>query len=55
MFFKNTYRRGISHVGIYAGNRLIVQAISENVGIRVSSLDTAYWAERYVGAIRIFE
>ncbi len=55
VFFKNTYRRGISHVGIYAGNRLIVQAISENVGIRVSSLDTEYWAERYVGAIRIFE
>jgi cell wall-associated NlpC family hydrolase len=55
VFFKNTWRRGISHVGIYAGNRLIIQAISENVGIRVSSLDDDFWAERYVGAIRIFE
>ncbi|MBA3470636.1 MAG: C40 family peptidase [Herpetosiphonaceae bacterium] len=55
VFFENTYRRGISHVGIYAGNRLIIQAISEKVGIRVSSLDTDYWADRYVGAIRIFE
>lgn len=55
VYFKNTYRRGISHVGIYAGNRLVIQAISENVGIRVSSLDEDYWASRYAGAIRIFE
>ncbi len=54
IFFENTYRRGISHVGIYAGDRLIIQAISESVGVRVSSLDEAYWAERYVGAIRPF-
>jgi SH3-like domain-containing protein len=55
VYFKNTYRRGISHVGIYAGNRLVIQAVSEKAGIRVSSLDEDYWASRYVGAIRIFE
>ena len=55
VYFKNTYRRGISHVGIYAGNRLIVQAISENVGISVSSLDDEFWSSRYVGALRMFE
>ena len=54
IFFENTYKPGISHVGIYAGDRLIIQAISETVGVQVSSLDEPYWAARYVGAIRPF-
>ncbi|HEY1015316.1 MAG TPA: NlpC/P60 family protein [Herpetosiphonaceae bacterium] len=54
VFFRNTYKRGISHVGIYAGQGLVIQAISESVGISVSALDEPYWSSRYVGAIRPF-
>lgn len=54
VFFRNTYKRGISHVGIYAGQGLVIQAISEEVGISVSGLDEPYWSSRYVGAIRPF-
>lgn len=54
VFFENTYKPGVSHVGIYAGNRLVIQAISEGAGISVSSLDNSYWANRYVGARRPF-
>lgn len=55
VYFKNTWRRGVSHVGIYAGDGLVIQAISERIGISVSRLDDAYWSDRYVGALRIFQ
>lgn len=54
VFFKNTYKKGVSHVGIYAGNGKVIQALSESLGIRVSDLSNSYWSSRYVGAIRPF-
>lgn len=54
VFFKNTYKKGVSHVGIYAGNGNVIQALSENLGIRVSDLSNSYWNSRFVGAIRPF-
>ena len=55
IYFKNTWRRGISHVGFYAGDGMVVQAISTGNGVSVVSMYEDYWIPRYVGAIRIFQ
>jgi cell wall-associated NlpC family hydrolase len=50
--FANTYRRGLSHVGIYVGNGQFVHAADERHGVTVSNLWDSYWAPRLVGASR---
>jgi cell wall-associated NlpC family hydrolase len=52
VFFVNTYKRGISHVGIYIGGGNVVQALTPGRGVGVASLSSAYWSARYYGAIR---
>jgi cell wall-associated NlpC family hydrolase len=53
VYFKNTSRRGISHVAIYVGNGKILHAVSERVGVVVSELWSAYWAAHYAGSVRV--
>jgi cell wall-associated NlpC family hydrolase len=55
IFFRNTYRAGISHVGIYMGGDQFVHASGRRTGVRVSSLSKAYYAERYAGARRFHD
>jgi cell wall-associated NlpC family hydrolase len=52
VFFINTYKRGISHVGIYVGGGNVVQALSPKQGVGVANLNGGYWAQHYYGAIR---
>ena len=52
VFFSNTYKRGISHAGIYIGNGKFVHAESERTGVRISNLWSAYYASHYTGAVR---
>ncbi|MFP3728529.1 NlpC/P60 family protein [Priestia filamentosa] len=52
VFFKNTYRPGISHMGIYIGNNQFVHA-SSSKGTTITSLDNSYFGPRYAGAKRI--
>jgi len=52
VFFVNTYKRGISHVGIYVGDGEVVQAMSPKLGVGVASLNGGYWAQHYYGGIR---
>ena len=52
VFFVNTYRRGISHVGIYVGGGDVVQALTPGRGVGIANLSQSYWASRYYGAIR---
>lgn len=54
VFFKNTYRRGISHVGIYIGNGKFIHASTRKTGVRISSLSKPYYVKRYVGARRMY-
>lgn len=52
LVFANTYRAGLSHVGIYVGDGQFVHAADERHGVLVSNLWDGYWAPRLVGASR---
>ena len=52
LVFANTYRRGLSHVGIYVGDGQFVHAADERHGVLVSNLWDSYWGPRLVGASR---
>ena len=55
IFFRNTYKRGISHVGIYAGNNRIIHAWPRS-GVTVHNFRTySYLRTRYAGARRILK
>ncbi len=53
VFFRNTYKRGISHVGIYIGDDKMVHAANSRQGVIVSSLSEAYFAHHFAGARRL--
>ncbi|MFB1082155.1 NlpC/P60 family protein [Jeotgalibacillus sp. JSM ZJ347] len=53
VFFANTYKRGISHVGIYVGNNSFINA--ENAGVKITSLSNPYWGPKYYGAKRVIK
>lgn len=52
VFFANTYRKGISHVGIYIGDGNMIHA-SSSKGITIASLSSNYNVNHYYGARRI--
>jgi peptidoglycan endopeptidase LytE len=52
VFFQNTYKAGLSHVGIYLGGGRWINAEDESVGVQIRSLSDGFWAARYVGASR---
>ncbi|HVG00855.1 MAG TPA: SH3 domain-containing C40 family peptidase [Chloroflexia bacterium] len=52
VFFSNTYKRGLSHAGIYIGNGRFVHAENERTGVRVSDLWSAYWGSHFTAAVR---
>ena len=52
LFWSNTYKRGLSHAGIYIGNGKFVHAENERTGVVVSSMNTTYWASRFTAAVR---
>jgi cell wall-associated NlpC family hydrolase len=53
VFFQNTYRRGISHVGMYIGDDKFVHACNPREGVTVSSLDQQYYINHWAGARRV--
>jgi cell wall-associated NlpC family hydrolase len=53
VFFKNTFERGLSHVGIYLGNNRFIHAENEDTGVVISRLDSDYYAGHYHGARRL--
>ena len=54
VFFKNTYRRGISHVGIYTKNLQFIHASSRRRGVTVDKITNPYYLQRIVGARRLY-
>jgi len=53
VFFKNTYKRGISHVGVYAGKNRFIHA-SPKRGVTTAKLSEPYYQLRYAGARRLY-
>lgn len=51
--FQNTYKAGISHVGIYIGDGQFVHAENEATGVTISSIYSDYYIARYWGAARL--
>ncbi|QTN00487.1 LysM peptidoglycan-binding domain-containing protein [Sediminibacillus dalangtanensis] len=47
IFFKGTYKSGISHVGFYAGNNQFVHASSS--GVQITSVSNPYWNSHFAG------
>jgi peptidoglycan DL-endopeptidase LytE len=45
VFFENTYKKGISHVGIYIGDQQFIHA-GDN-GVEISSLNNPYWKSKF--------
>jgi cell wall-associated NlpC family hydrolase len=55
VFFADTYAPGLSHNGIYIGDGKFIHAVDESVGVAITPLLSAYWEQRYVGAVRIID
>ncbi|HLK58639.1 MAG TPA: C40 family peptidase [Chthonomonadaceae bacterium] len=53
VFFANTYKSGISHVGIYIGNGEFIHACGSGKGVIVTRLDEDYHKKHYAGARRL--
>ena len=53
LVFYDTLKRPFSHVGIYLGDGKFVHAPKTGAQVRVESLKSAYWSQRYNGARRI--
>jgi len=53
VFFANTYQPGVSHVGIYVGNGLQINAPQPGQFVSIESVFTGYWGAHFVGARRV--
>jgi cell wall-associated NlpC family hydrolase len=53
LVFYDTLKRPYSHVGIYLGDGKFVHAPKSGAKVRVESVRSAYWVQRYNGARRI--
>lgn len=53
LFFQNTYRPGISHIGIYLGDNKFIHAGTK--AIEIASLDSSYWNSHFMGFKRFVD
>ena len=53
LVFYDTLKRPFSHVGIYIGDGKFVHAPKSGARVRVESIRSAYWTQRFNGARRI--
>ncbi|MEH7252014.1 LysM peptidoglycan-binding domain-containing protein [Neobacillus niacini] len=53
VFFENTYKPGISHVGIYLGDNQFIHA-DEKKGVSIANLGNPYYTEHFDGFKRFY-
>jgi len=53
LVFFHTTRKGVSHVGVYAGDGKFVHSSSAGGTVRVDTLNSGYYKQRLVGARRV--
>ena len=53
LVFYDTQKRPYSHVGIYLGDGRFVHAPKTGAQVRIESIKSAYWSQRFNGARRI--
>jgi cell wall-associated NlpC family hydrolase len=53
LVFYDTLKRPYSHVGIYLGDGRFVHAPKSGARVRIESLGSAYWVQRFNGARRV--
>ncbi len=54
VFFKNTYKKGISHVGVYAGSNKFIHAPGDRKRVSITRLSDPYYQLHYAGARRLY-
>jgi len=52
VFFQNTYKAGISHVGIYVGDGKFIHSPSSGKVVSYADLNSSYYTSHYYGAAR---
>lgn len=52
VFFQNTYKVGISHVGIYVGDGEFIHSPSSGKVVSYADLNSTYYTNHYYGAVR---
>lgn len=52
VYFQNTYKAGLSHVGIYVGGGSFIHAVSFGVPVKIDPLWSSYYSAHYYGANR---
>lgn len=53
VFFRNTYKKGISHVGIYIGEGAFVHAANTRRAVTIDRLDAPYFSVHFAGGRRV--
>lgn len=53
VFFQNTYKSGISHVGIYVGDGMFIHSPNSRSVVSYADLNSSYYTSHYYGARRI--
>lgn len=52
VFFQNTYKVGLSHVGIYVGDGMFIHSPSSGKVVSYANLNSTYYINHYYGAVR---
>jgi len=52
VFFQNTYKEGLSHVGIYVGGGQFIHSPQSGQTVSFANLESSYYVKHYYGAAR---